>query len=78
MRVALMPHVEDKLVFGQVEHAVYRHGQFDIAQIGSKVSAVFRDRAKYHFPQFGAKRIQFFFGTLFDVRGRIDFFDHIY
>ena len=72
VHVTLMPHVEDEMILGRVEHPMQRKRQFHHAEIGSEVPAVFAHAKNEIVPDFGSEGGQLLIGEALDVLRRAD------
>ena len=69
--IALVAHVEDKLVCGCVEHVVQRHGGLDKSEVGAYVSAVLAHTVQYCFAGFRGHGLEGLQVQLFQVGWRL-------
>ena len=71
-----MPDVEYNFILRRIENAVQRDRQFDNAQVGGKMTAVFGYRFQKLSAYFGGKLRDPAFGYRFEIFGRIYVFEH--
>ena len=74
VRVGLVSHIPDQLVFWKIEDAVHRNRQFHDTKIGRQMAAGFTQRLDNKFPDFLCKRRKLVRRNLLDIVWFLYFF----
>ena len=76
VHIALMPHIEQKPVLGAIKDIVHRNGQLHDAQVGSQMSAAFRNSGDQLLTYFLRQRSQLRQRHLLQLFRALQFLQH--